>query len=220
MKRNCIMFILVILGYQAFPDNVKEILARVPYSQLPFACTKEASYPNPAIGYPYDMNTGFSLDCYNDLGLTQMYADPNMNCVVFRKFNPQKGNFDLIALDIEVSEWGKKILATYHEGELVDYIEGEVYWYSDGMILIKQWQINPEHKVIVTLLKVESAVPVSAFSKFNSVKAQRIDTYYEITADGKFREEKQVKYRPKTYTRSYLTDKTQNLWEGNEALME
>ncbi|WP_147348275.1 hypothetical protein [Odoribacter splanchnicus] len=220
MKRNCIMFILVILGYQAFPDNVKEILARVPYSQLPFACTKEASYPNPAIGYPFDMNTGFSLDCYNDLGLTQMYADPNMNCVVFRKFNPQKGNFDLIALDIEVSEWGKKILATYHEGELVDYIEGEVYWYSDGMILIKQWQINPEHKVIVTLLKVESAVPVSAFSKFNSVKAQRIDTYYEITADGKFREEKQVKYRPKTYTRSYLTDKTQNLWEGNEALME
>ena len=220
MKRNCIMFILVILGYQAFPDNVKEILARVPYSQLPFACTKEASYPNPAIGYPFDMNTGFSLDCYNDLGLTQMYADPNMNCVVFRKFNPQKGNFDLIALDIEVSEWGKKILATYHEGELVDYIEGEVYWYSDGMILIKQWQINPEHKVIVTLLKVESAVPVSAFSKFNSVKAQRIDTYYEITADGKFREEKQVKYRPKTYTRSYLTDKTQDLWEGNEALME
>ena len=220
MKRSCIMFILVILGYQAFPDNVKEILARVPYSQLPFACTKEASYPNPAIGYPFDMNTGFSLDCYNDLGLTQMYADPNMNCVVFRKFNPQKGNFDLIALDIEVSEWGKKILATYHEGELVDYIEGEVYWYSDGMILIKQWQINPEHKVIVTLLKVESAVPVSAFSKFNSVKAQRIDTYYEITADGKFREEKQVKYRPKTYTRSYLTDKTQNLWEGNEALME
>ena len=214
------MFILVILGYQAFPDNVKEILARVPYSQLPFACTKEASYPNPAIGYPFDMNTGFSLDCYNDLGLTQMYADPNMNCVVFRKFNPQKGNFDLIALDIEVSEWGKKILATYHEGELVDYIEGEVYWYSDGMILIKQWQINPEHKVIVTLLKVESAVPVSAFSKFNSVKAQRIDTYYEITADGKFREEKQVKYRPKTYTRSYLTDKTKNLWEGNEALME
>ena len=88
------------------------------------------------------------------------------------------------------------------------------------MILIKQWQINPEHKVIVTLLKVESAVPVSAFSKFNSVNAQRIDTYYEITADGKFREEKQVKYRPKTYTRSYLTDKTQNLWEGNEALME
>ena len=220
MKRNCIMFILVILGYQAFPDNVKEILARVPYSQLPFACTKEASYPNPAIGYPFDMNTGFSLDCYNDLGLTQMYADPNMNCVVFRKFNPQKGNFDLIALDIEVSEWGKKILATYHEGELVDYIEGEVYWYSDRMILIKQWQINPEHKVIVTLLKVESAVPVSAFSKFNSVKAQRIDTYYEITADGKFREEKQVKYRPKTYTRSYLTDKTQNLWEDNEALME
>ncbi len=214
------MFILVILGYQAFPDNVKEILARVPYSQLPFACTKEASYPNPAIGYPFDMNTGFSLDCYNDLGLTQMYADPNMNCVVFRKFNPQKGNFDLIALDIEVSEWGKKILATYHEGELVDYIEGEVYWYSDGMILIKQWQINPEHKVIVTLLKVESAVPVSAFSKFNSVKAQRIDTYYEITADGKFREEKQVKYRPKTYTRSYLTDKTQNLWEDNEALIE
>ena len=220
MKRNCIMFILVILGYQAFPDNVKEILARVPYSQLPFACTKEASYPNPAIGYPFDMNTGFSLDCYNDLGLTQMYADPNMNCVVFRKFKPQKGNFDLIALYIEISEWGNKILATYHEGELVDYIEGEVYWYSDGMILIKQWQINPEHKVIVTLLKVESAVPVSAFSKFNSVKAQRIDTYYEITADGKFREEKQVKYRPKTYTRSYLTDKTKNLWEGNEALME
>ena len=220
MKRNCIIFILVILGYQAFPDNVKEILARVPYSQLPFACTKEAPYPDPAIGYPFDMNTGFSLDCYNDLGLTQMYADPNMNCVVFRKFKPQKGNFDLIALDIEISEWGKKILATYHEGELVDYIEGEVYWYSDGMILIKQWQINPEHKVIVTLLKVESAVPVSAFSKFNSVKAQRIDTYYEITADGKFREEKQVKYRPKTYTRSYLTDKTKNLWEGNEALME
>ena len=88
------------------------------------------------------------------------------------------------------------------------------------MILIKQWQINPEHKIIVTLLKVESTASISAFSKFNSVEAQRIDTYYEITTDGKFREEKQVKYRPQTYTRSYLTDKTKNLWEGNETLME
>lgn len=220
MKRNCIMFILMILSYQAFADNVKEILARVPFSQLPFACTKEARYPDSAIGYPFDMNTGFSLDCYNDLGLTQIYADPEMNCVVFRKFKPQKGNFDLVALDIEVSDWGKKILATYHEGELVDYIEGEVNWYSGGMILIKQWQINSNQKVIVTLLKVESSTPVSAFSKFDSVEAQRIDTYYEITADGKFRVVKQVKYRPQTYTRSYLTDKTKNLWEGNEVLME
>lgn len=220
MKRNCIIFVLVILSYQAFSDNVKEILAKVPYSQLPFACIKDAPYPDPAIGYPFDMDTGFSLDCYKDLGLTQMYADPNMNCVIFRKFKSQKGNFDLVVLDIEVFDLGKKILATYHEGELVDYIEGEVYWYSGGMILIKQWQIDPDNKIIVTLLKVESAASLSAFSKFSSVEAQRIDTYYEITADGKFREEKQVKYRPQIYTRSYLTDKTKNLWEGNEVLME
>lgn len=220
MKRNCIMFILVILSYQAFSDNIKERLARVSLSEIPFACTKDARYPDPANGFSFGMNTGFSLDCYDDLGLTQKYTNPEGGCVIFRKFKPQKGNFDLVALDIEVSEWGKKILATYYEGELVDYIEAEVNWYSDGMILIKQWQINSNQEVIVTWLKVESATPISAFSKFNSVEAQRIDTYYEITSEGKFREVKQVKYHPQTYTRDYLTDKTKNLWEGNEVLMK
>ena len=29
-----------------------------------------------------------------------------------------------------------------------------------------------------------------------------------------------MKYQPQTYTKTYLEDKTKNLWEGNEVLIE
>ena len=215
MKQNCIILILLTFSCNLFADNVKEILARIPLTSTPFACTKAAPYPKPAIGYPADMESHLPLQMYQDLGLTQKNSFL-AEIAVFRKFKPKEGNFDLVALDLDVSEWDKKILATYQKGELIDYIEVEVSWYSDGLLFVKQWQIDANQEVIVTWLKIESSTPISAFSNFDKIKAQRIDTHYKVDTNGKFQEVKQVKYRSQTYTKAYLIDKNKNLWDGNE----
>lgn len=220
MKRNCIIFIFLILSGNILADSIKTRLEKIPNTPIPFNCTKCVPYLEPTYAFPTDKEENFPLAIYNDLGLTQKNTDPNMDCVIFRKFKPQNGNFDLLALDLTVSDLGKKILATYHAGKLIDYIEAEVSWFSGGIICIKQWQINTKQEIIVTWLKVDSSTPIPAFSNFNSIQAQRVDTYYEIDSSGKFQEIKQVKYQPQTYTKAYLTDKNKNLWEGNEALMQ
>ena len=220
MKRNCIIFIFLILSGNIFADNIKTSLEKTPITSIPFDCTKCVPYLEPTYAFPTEKGDNFPLATYNDLGLTQKNADPNTNCVIFRKFKPHNGNFDLLALDLTVSDLGKKILVTYHEGKLIDYIEAEVSWFSGGIICVKQWHINANEEIVVTWLKVESSTPILAFSNFNSIHAQRIDIHCEIDSSGKFQEIKQVKYQPQTYTKAYLTDKNKNLWEGNEPLIQ
>lgn len=80
--------------------------------------------------------------------------------------------------------------------------------------------IKEDSTVIITHLQLIDTVPIMFYSSFSSVQAQRVDTYYKIDSSGKFQEIKQVKYQPRTYTKTYLEDKTKNLWEGNEVLIE
>lgn len=215
MKRYKIIFIFLFACNCGFADNIKESIAKVPISSIPFDCTKNVFYPKPAYGFPAEIS-GLPLATYTDLGLTQKNSLPSIDFMILRRFKTGIENFDLIALDICVSDWSKKLLAIYHENRLIDCVEVEVSWWSQGSIFVKQWRIDENQKIIVTWLKVNSPTPVSAFSNFNTINAQRIDIYYEVDSSGKFQEIKQVKYQPQIYTRSYLTDKTKNLWEGNE----
>lgn len=111
-------------------------------------------------------------------------------------------------------------MTTFKDDELIDCIEADVSWYSNGILYIKQWRIDEEQTIIVTWLKLISSDPISAFSNFSTVDAQRLDSYYKVDTNGKFQHTKQVKYKPQSYTQAYLADKTKNIWDGNEIPLE
>ena len=114
----------------------------------------------------------------------------------------------------------QKVLVTYRDGKFIDYIESEVAWWNEKMVFIKQWRIASNEEIVITWLKVQSTPPISAFSDFKSINAQRIDMHYKIDDNGKFELIKEIKYKPQLYPKTYLTDRSKNLWEGDEAPVE
>ena len=219
MKHYSLILVCLILHFCLFADNVKEMLERVQYAQLPFACTKGLHYPNSIWNYPY-ADRHFSIEMYADLGLTvKEDPDPNTNCAMLRKFKLHDERFMLGNVSMDIAESEKNILVSYRDGVFIDYIEAEVHWWStqeQGVIYVKQWRITSDEEIIVTWLKVQCETPIDVFSDFKEVTAQRIDMHYRIDANGKFQLTKEVKYTPRNYTRTYLADKTRNLREGNE----
>ena len=160
------------------------------------------------------------LHTYKDLGITER-TTYETSARIFRKFQTNNRSYIVIALSIGESDPNKQLLATFNEeGTVIDFLEAGVYFITSERLYIKQWRIKEDSTVIITHLQLIDTVPIMFYSSFSSVQAQRVDTYYKIDSSGKFQEIKQVKYQPRTYTKTYLEDKTKNLWEGNEALME
>lgn len=217
MKKLFILFVILITSYELFAVSIKDVLARIPVTSLPFDATKIRSFHEPRTGLSSEKTTNLPMFTYRDLGLSQRNDyNEEEECAIFRKFSIYNGTFDLVALDINVSDPGKQLITTYKDGELIDFIETEVSWYSRGALYVEQWRIDKNQEIIVTHLKVISSTPIIGWKDFGSVQAQRIDTYYQIDSSGKFHEIKQMKYQSQTYTQSYLEDKTKNLWEESE----
>lgn len=217
MKRILILLFILIAWSETFALSSKETLTRIPATPLPFDCIKTRSYPFSPWAFHGIAN--LPMFTYADLGMTK-HNDYNEECSVYRKFSALNGPFDIVALTICVSDPDKQILATYNkEGELIDFIEAEVSWYFNGKMCVKQWRINKEQEVCVTHLKVISDKYIPYLQIFDTIQAQRIDTYYQIDSTGKFHQTKQLKYQPRTYTRAYLKDETKNIWEGDEVLI-
>lgn len=214
MKKIILISILLITN-ELFAINIKEKITRTAATALPFSKTKTIFCSQPNWAFNDEQTINLPMFLYQDINLTQQFTDPNATCIICRKFQANT-DFDVVALDISVSEWAKQLLATFKDGKLIDYIEADVSWYSNGFLYIKQWRIDSEQTITVTWLKIETTTPVSAFSDFSTISAQRIDFYYKIDTNGKFQLTKEVKYKPQSYTRTYLADKTKNLWEGNE----
>ena len=215
MRNFVIILIALCLTNQIFAIEIKEKITRTPVTSLPFSKGKTVFCAKSSWAFTDEQTVNLPMFMYQDLGLMEKYNDSNATCILCHKFQVNE-NFNLVALDISVAEWGKQLLATYRNGELVDCIEADVNWYVDGPLCIKQWQIDASQEIIVTWLKIESSTPILAFSNFDKIKAQRIDTHYKVDTNGKFQEVKQVKYRSQTYTKAYLIDKNKNLWDGNE----
>lgn len=218
MKRILILLFILITCGELFAEtwNNKEALSRVSATPLPFDCIKNRTYPS-RMSFPDVAN--LPMFTYDDLGMTKR-NDYNEECDIYRKFSALNGDFDIVALDITVSDPVKQVFATYNkDGKLIDFIEAEVCWYFSGNIYVKQWRINKDQEVCVTHLKIMGDKYMPYLQRFDTIQAQRIDTYYQIDSTGKFHKTKQLKYQPRAYTWAYLNDKTKNIWEGDEVLL-
>ncbi len=219
--KHYLLPLCLILHLIAFADeDMKNRLEEVPSTSIPFDCVKSIDYFKPAFGFSYGTDQHFSLEVYDDLGLTQKETDPNINYAIFRKFELQRKEYTLVAITLDIAESTKKVLVTYRDGKFIDYIESEVAWWNEKMVFIKQWRIASNEEIVITWLKVQSTPPISAFSDFKSINAQRIDMHYKIDDNGKFELIKEIKYKPQLYPKTYLTDRSKNLWEGDEAPVE
>ncbi len=219
--KHYLLPLCLILHLIAFADeDMKNRLEEVPSTSIPFDCVKSIDYFKPAFGFSYGTDQHFSLEVYDDLGLTQKAAVPSINYAIFRKFELQRKEYTLVAINMDIAESTKKVLVTYRDGKFIDYIESEVAWWNEKMVFIKQWRIASNEEIVITWLKVQSTPPISAFSDFKSINAQRIDMHYKIDDNGKFELIKEIKYKPQLYPKTYLTDRSKNLWEGDEAPVE
>ena len=202
--KHYLLPLCLILHLIAFADeDMKNRLEEVPSTSIPFDCVKSIDYPSPAFGFPYGTAQHFSLEVYDDLGLTQKETDPNINYAIFRKFELQRKEYTLVAITLDIAESTKKVLVTYRDGKFIDYIESEVAWWNEKMVFIKQWRIASNEEIVITWLKVQSTPPISAFSDFKSINAQRIDMHYKIDDNGKFELIKEIKYKPQLYPKTY-----------------
>lgn len=80
----------------------------------------------------------------------------------------------------------------------------------------EQWKIDAEGEIQISALKVKEGRQVLFEEEFESIKAQRADHYYVVDADGKFRKVRTVDYPEKFYSKDYLQNKNQNIWDGGE----
>ena len=201
MKKVFALSIMLIFSFTLYALNIKEKIARIQGTALPFNCTKTAPWGKTIYNLSSSELGSLPLHTYKDLGLTER-TTYETSARIFRKFQTNNRSYIVIALSIGESDPNKQLLATFNEeGTVIDFLEAGVYFITSERLYIKQWRIKEDSTVI-------------------SVQAQRVDTYYKIDSSGKFQEIKQVKYQPRTYTKTYLEDKTKNLWEGNEVLIE
>ncbi len=217
-----ILFILILacISLSTFGEEVKWKLEKTPASSLPFARTKAALWGKPGYAIAWDERSNLPIYTYKDLCLTQR-NDFDEDVVIFRKFQPTNTNFYIAALTIGVSDPNRELLVTYDkEGKVIDFLESGVFCMNSSWLFIKQWRITEKLEVIITTIKVNPADNIDASDKFISVRGYRVDTYYKIDTSGKFLKEKEVKYEPTMYSKSYLEDKNKNLWEGEEKIQE
>ena len=129
-----------------------------------------------------------------------------------------------------------------------NYIMGVVLARSGGNIALKEWLVTfsfsgkvidyiPIHEDIANACTTEAIINqdftfdvyridfpgndyiVKDHKPLDNLKGQRIDTKYQITPDGKFKKLSEVRYQPQIYSPEMLLDKTINIRERNEKLL-
>ena len=179
--------------------------------------------------YRFVNSVGFNPEDYGDLPIytwddvqgTIYTASADELAIMYRKFIPQNKNYIVIPISIGESDWKRYLLLTYkNSGELIDYLEVSYGIYGSELMLYKQWKIERDMKVTVYHLKSTDTETIMLTDfKRNQFHLQRIDTEYQIDSTGHFVKLSEKKYQAKSYTRSYLENNSQNIWQGNEVLL-
>jgi hypothetical protein len=160
-----------------------------------------------------------------DMQLTQPAPNDYDISDIYRRFKPTNGDYWLGAVRAGTGGSGnsKVLLVTLKpDGTFIDALEVK-FRASHGIdidyIYLKQWKIDRAMRVTVYQIRPTQTTPIPLENTQTSFVGQRIDTEYHINSTGKFVKLKETKYRPQTYTYSYLADKSKNFWEGNELLL-
>lgn len=220
MKKIILLTLFVSAFYNLFAINTKDKIVRTPTAAIPFECTKMAPWGKPGFELSNSETRNLPMYVYHDLGL-KLKTKNQPFARIFRKFTFDNNTFEMLALNIGESDPNKYVLATFNkEGEIIDFIECSVYFITTTRLFVKQWRIDAGQNIIITWLNVNQPEPIKFFDNFDTIIAQRIDSYYKVDTNGKFQLTKQVKYKPQSYTQAYLADKTQNIWDGNEIPLE
>lgn len=201
--------------------TMKRLLEIVSTTPLPFTCEKECLNSQPVIGIAKEFHGNLPIYSYKDLGATIQTNFKNDECVIFRRLQPTNGNYYLAALRIGASNWQKRILVTFdsQDAKVIDLIECEIYLaMNEGWLYTKQWKVDENMQVVVYAIELISPEKVMFGTDFPPIQAQRVDTHYQISPEGKFTRTKEVRYKPKTYTKAYLEDRTKNFWDGTETV--
>lgn len=196
--------------------SLKNKIEKTETTTIPFDCTRTVRRSNPGFGFAPEEWGNLPKCPYDDFTMTRKTEYENVG-EIFRRFQLNTTSYELLSLRNGESDPQLGLLATYtQEGELIDYIETEVFCYCDKPLYIMQFRIDKDTNIIVTRLLVESPEPIPLYEDFDSIEAQRVDTYYRVDASGKFHQTKQIKFAPSVYTSESLKDEHKNLWEGTE----
>lgn len=208
----------VIMGQKSL--NMKERLEFVPATTLPFVCEKKCPQPQPIMAVVKEYFGNLPIYTYEDLGATIKTSFKNEDCSIFRRLQPTNGNYYLAVLGIGITDWQKRILVTYNSqnAKIIDFIECEIYFAGEEWLYTKQWKVDENMQVVVYAINLISPEKVMFGTEFPPIQAQRVDTYYQISPERKFSRTKEVKYKPQTYTKAYLEDRTKNFWNGTETV--
>lgn len=215
MRKTVILTALLGMMIPAFGQaegNLQKAKSEMSSTPLPFACVKSTTYVQPVVPFTPEGDARTYAFSYKDLNGEAQNNNEERNCTVFRRF--ELGTADLLVVAVARSASTKHFLVSYKEGVPVDYLECAFSFNND--IAMKQWKIDAEGEIQISALKVKEGRQVLFEEEFESIKAQRADHYYVVDADGKFQKVRTVDYPEKFYSKDYLQNKNQNIWDGGE----
>ena len=135
-------------------------------------------------------------------------------------FNQTSGNY-VVGVVMAIApgyEAVKRWLVTFSfSGDVIDYIP---IYETFAQSYVMESQVNQDFSVDVNHIDFPgNDYIVKDYKPLDNLKGQRIDTKHQITPEGKFAKLSEVHYQPQIYTPAMLLDKTTNIRDRNEKLL-
>jgi hypothetical protein len=193
-------------------ESTIQLINYAPKTVLPFFESKKAVCSRTFGFHPSNLSL-IPMKGYDNLNLTS--NSPQELVQMFRRFD-FSSSFYVVSIEVGESDWETQYIATINSnGDIIDFIETGVLFYTTGTIAIKQYSITSDYQVTVYWLNVLSPTNVDPFN-FTTVTAQRIDKVYKIDTSGHFSFVKQLTYQPKNYIKTDMENKSKDIWLGGE----
>ncbi|MGV8090417.1 MAG: hypothetical protein AB2L24_00945 [Mangrovibacterium sp.] len=194
-----------------------QIVANTPVTPVPFSAKKSGADVKFSSVYSYTIDNSSNAipdKLYDNVQLTQYTrasVEPELRGVFFRKFTIPNSNKVLVVVSFGgVTDWRTDVICSVSStDQILGTLEVAVR-VTD--VWVKQFRINAQNQIIVTTIKPTSTTSIP-FGTFTSFSGYRQDITYSVNSQGQFVQESVQTYPTQTYTRSYLKDRSINLWE-------
>lgn len=204
-----------------YPESLKFSLGKFQEASLPYI-RERGTFPHIRCGMNKDIEKVFPLYGYNDLNGKIPFYLKNNRVYLFQKFATYSDKFQVIALEVGISDQKVMMLTTINRKtyEIIDWIEVEIACIGTRKMFSKEWALDEKLEVEVYHIIPVNPNTVYFSDHFTSFEGQRVDTHFSIDQEGRFHQTGVVQYRPQTYTREYLTDINKSIRTGNETMIQ